>query len=108
MKDIKATFKIVRDVIIADIGFHVLTTISIFLIVTSFFVPPLGVVDPSIFVAVGELFSFAALWELHVAVRKGLDAKISHHDTSISLHGNQNEKNETESLKSEEEIINEQ
>lgn len=85
MKDIKVTFQVVRDVIIADIGFHVLTTISIFLIVTSFFIPPLGIIDSSVFVAVGELFGFAALWEMHVAVRKGLDAKISHRDTSISL-----------------------
>ena len=99
MKDIKATFNVVRDVIVADIGFHILTTISIFLIVASFFVPPLGVVDPSIFISVGELFAFAALWELHIAVRKGLDAKISHHDTSISLHGHED---------TEKEIINEQ
>ena len=97
MKDLKATFKVVRDVIIADIGFHILTTISIFLIVTSFFIPPLGVIDSSVFVAVGELFGFAALWELHVAVRKGLDAKISHHDTSISLHGHEEDnKNEND------------
>lgn len=97
MKDINATFKVVRDVIIADIGFHILTTISIFLIVTSFFIPPLGIIDPSVFVAVGELFGFAALWELHIAVRKGMDAKIEHHDTSISLHEHNTEKeNESE------------
>ena len=97
MKDLKATFKVVRDVIIADIGFHILTTISIILIVTSFFIPPLGVIDSSVFVAVGELFGFAALWEFHVAVRKGLDAKIEHHDTSISLHGHEEDnKNEND------------
>jgi len=101
MKDINATFKVVRDVIIADIGFHVLTTISIILIVTSFFIPPLGIIDSSVFVAVGELFGFAALWELHVAVRRGLDAKISHHDTSISLHGNHNKDEENESEEDE-------
>lgn len=101
MKDIKATFQTIRDVIIADIGFHILTTISIILIVTSFFVPPLGIIDPSVFVAVGELFAFAALWELHVAVRKGLDAKISHHDTSISLRGNHDKDKENESEEDE-------
>lgn len=76
MKDIKSTFKTVRDVIVADIGLHILTFTSIILIVTSFFIPPLGIIDSSVFVAVGELFGFAALWELHVAVRRGLDAKI--------------------------------
>lgn len=105
MKDIKATFQTIRDVIIADIGFHILTTVSIFLIVASFFVPPLGIIDPSIFVAVGELFGFAALWELHVAVRRGLDAKISHNSTSISLHGNhkKDKENESEELNDESE-----
>lgn len=97
MKDLKTTFKVVRDVIIADLGFHILTTISIFLIVTSFFIPPMGIIDSSVFVAVGELFGFAALWEFHVAVRKGMDAKIEHHDTSISLHEHNTEKeNESE------------
>lgn len=95
MKDIKATFQTIRDVIIADIGFHILTTISIILIVTSFFIPPLGIIDPSVFVAVGELFAFAALWELHVAVRKGLDAKISHHGMTLELN-NDNEEDDNQ------------
>ena len=97
MSDKKELFHTLRDVIIADIGFHILTTVSIILIIASFFVPPLGIIDPSVMAGVGELFAFAALWELHVAVRKGLDAKISHHDTSISLHGNHEEEKEEES-----------
>lgn len=86
MRDYKETFKYFRDVIVADIGFHILTTVSIFLIVASFFVPPIGVIDSSIFMAVGELFGFAALWELHVAVRRGTKASVTHGSTTIEIN----------------------
>ena len=96
----KLAFKTIYEAMIQDVGFHVLTTISIFLIVTSFFVPPLGIIDPSIFVGVGELFAFAGLWELHVAIRKGMDAKIRHGNTSMQITGDktklENENSETE------------
>lgn len=75
----------IYKVLVADVGFHILTTISILLIVTSFFIPPTGIIDSSVFVGVGELFAFAALWELHVAVKKGLDAKIHHNNTTIEI-----------------------
>ena len=48
--------------------------------------PPSGVIDPSVIGAVGEIAGFAALWELHIAIRKGFDAKVSHHDTTIEIN----------------------
>lgn len=95
----KLAFRAIYEAIIQDVGFHILTTVSIILIITSFFVPPLGIIDPSVFVGVGELFAFSALWELHVAIRKGMDAKIEHHDTSFTVSSSkkeeENEENET-------------
>lgn len=97
MRDNKEFFNTLRDVIIADIGFHVLTTVSIVLIIASFFVPPLGVIDPSVMAGIGEMFAFAALWELHVGLRKGISAKVSHRDTSIELSKKKdNENNEND------------
>ena len=90
----KLALKTIYEAMIQDVGFHILTTISIFLIVTSFFIPPMGIIDPSIFVAVGELFAFAGLWELHVAVRKGMDAKIKHHDTSFTVSSKKDEESD--------------
>ena len=58
--------------------------------VTSFFLPPTGVIDSSVFMGVGELFGFATLWEVHIAIRKGLDAKIQHNNTTIEIN-NDNE-----------------
>ena len=66
----------------------VLSFIAVALIVGSFFVPPMGVVDGSVLAAVGELFAFAALFALWEAVDKGIDAKVTHGDTTIAIDGN--------------------
>ena len=90
----KDTVKQICKIMIEDVGFHILTTISIILIVTSFLLPPTGVIDPSVFAGVGELFGFAALWELHVAIRRGMDAKIQHNNTTIEIINDEKEINE--------------
>lgn len=81
----------VWKILMNDIWFHIFATISIVLIVVSFFIPPTGVIDGSVFAGVGELFGFAALWEVHLAIKKGIDAKISHHDTTIEINNDKNE-----------------
>lgn len=77
----------------ADIWFHIFASTSLMLIVTSFFIPPAGVIDSSVFAGVGELFGFGALWELHVAIRKGIDAKVTHNNTTIEIN-NENDNDE--------------
>lgn len=81
----------------ADIWFHIFASTSLMLIVTSFFIPPAGIIDSSVFAGVGELFGFGALWELHVAIRKGIDAKVTHNNTTIEIN---NENNNDELLDS--------
>lgn len=74
-----------------DIWFHIFATTSIVLIVVSFFIPPTGVIDGSVFAGVGELFGFASLWEVHLAIKRGIDAKISHNSTTIEINNDKNE-----------------
>jgi hypothetical protein len=71
----------------AKIAATVLSFIAVALIVGSFFVPPMGVVDSSVLAAVGEIFAFAALFAVWEAVDKGIDAKIVHGNTTITLDG---------------------
>lgn len=78
--------KKVLSILSHDIWFHIFASLSLILIVASFIIPPTGVIDPSVIGAVGEIAGFGALWELHIAIRKGFDAKISHHDTSIEIN----------------------
>lgn len=74
----------------ADVWFHIFAIISIILIVTSFFIPPTGVIDSSVFAGVGELFGFGALWEVHIAIKKGTDAKVTHNNTTIEINNPDN------------------
>ena len=78
--------KKVLSILSHDIWFHIFASISLILIVASFILPPTGVIDPSVIGAVGEIAGFGALWELHIAIRKGFDAKFSHHDTTIEIN----------------------
>lgn len=76
----------ISKILMADIWFHIFASTSLMLIVTSFFIPPAGVIDSSVFAGVGEIFGFAALWEVHVAIKKGMDAKVTHNNTTIEIN----------------------
>lgn len=73
---------------------YALTAVSVGLIVTSFFVPPMGIIDGSVLAAVGEIFGFAALLFGWHAIDKGMDAKITHGSTTIDIVNDEGEDNE--------------
>lgn len=77
-----------------NVPFYVLTSIAVILICLSFVIPPVGVIDPSILAGVGEIFAFASLWTLIVAIEAGGTAKITHNNTSIKIN-TENEKDQT-------------
>ena len=87
--------KIVLEAVHHNWAFWVCLLISIFLMVTSFFIPPKAVIDGSVLAAVGELFGFAALANISAAIAKGIDAKVEHNGTSITI-GDLNKENEKE------------
>ena len=70
---------------------YILAFISVALIIASFIVPPMGVIDPSVLAAVGEIFGFAALVTGVKAIDKGLDAKVSHKNTTIEFTNDNDE-----------------
>lgn len=59
--------------------------IAVGLIITSFFVPPTGVIDGSVLAATGEIFAFAALGTVIKAIDKGVDARVQHRNTSVTI-----------------------
>lgn len=77
--------KKVWNILNGDWLFKLFSFSSIGLITASFIVPPTGVIDPSVFAGVGEIFAFAALYEVHRAIDKGMGATIQHNNTSITL-----------------------
>lgn len=75
----------VRNCVLHNGWFKFFSIVAVGLIIASFIVPPMGVVEPSVLAAVGELFGFAALGTVIKAIDKGVDAQIQHNNTSITV-----------------------
>lgn len=67
----------------------ILAAISVALIIGGFFVPPMGVIDGSVLTAVGLLLAFGALFAVLDAMAMGIDAKLSHNDTTIEINNDE-------------------
>ena len=76
----------IKGAVVHNIMFYILTGISVLLIIASFIVPPTGVIDPSVLAATGELFAFAALGAVYKSIDKGVDATVTHKDTTLTLN----------------------
>jgi len=61
------------------------TLTSILLIILGIFLPPLGIVDNSIIIAVGEILGFATLGEGVRIIQAGHDAKIKIKELELSV-----------------------
>ena len=79
------------DYLKANAPFWVCLAISIALLTSSWFVPPMGIIDGSVLAGVGELFGFASLWAVYKAIDKGTPASISHGQTTISVNKDEQE-----------------
>lgn len=87
--------EIVKSATMRNPAFWVCLSISIALVVAGFLVPPTGEIDGSVLTAVGELFGFATLEVVYIAIKKGIDANIRHGKTEVTIGDlNQNEKKE--------------
>ena len=71
---------------IGKVSFWVTLITSIVLIITSFFLPPTGSVDPTVMASVGELFAFGTLGTVLTAISKGADVTLQHNNTSVTLN----------------------
>lgn len=77
--------KILKETWESNIWMRILTISSIILIIASFFVPPLGIIDGSILAAVGELEAFGVLWILMYAIEKGTNASFKKGDVEVEI-----------------------
>lgn len=77
--------EIIKNAIDHNYSFWICLFVSLALIITSFFIPPLATIDGSVLAAVGEIFAFAALGSLITAIRRGKEATLRHNGTSISI-----------------------
>lgn len=71
--------------------FYVCLGVAIALLATSFFLPPTGVIDPSILKAVAELLGFAALAIVGKNLAMGKEVTFTHGDTKVEIGDNEDE-----------------
>ena len=68
-----------------NVFFWTFAIAGLLLIVASFLLPPMGVIDNSVLAAVGELDGVIALGAVIKAIDKGVDVTAQHNNTSISI-----------------------
>ena len=78
----KATF--------GNIWFDIFASIAVIMLIASWFVPPMAVIDASVLAGVGELFGFAALGTVIHAIDKGRSIEMTHGNTTMAV-GNKDE-----------------
>ena len=64
---------------------------TLILIVAGFIVPPTGVVDSSVLIAVGELNGTLAIGAVIKSIDKGRSASIRHNNTELTINGDEDE-----------------
>lgn len=96
MKNTNPTKEAVVNCMLHNGWFLFFSIVAIGLIIGSFFVPPMGVIDGSVLAAVGEIFAFAALGTVVKAIDKGVDAQVQHNNTTLTIGDiNKQETNDT-------------
>lgn len=79
--------KLVEIFKMAKLGW-IYSFISIILIFASFVLPPTGVIDNSVLMAVGEIFAFATLSKITDIIKSIQDGKsvtLKHKDTELTI-----------------------
>ncbi len=76
---------LIKHATIGNAWFWILSGFAVALITAGFLVPPMGIIDGSVLKAVGEVFAFAALGTVIMAIEKGLPAKVKHNNTSFTV-----------------------
>lgn len=68
------------------IAFWICLGISTALLVSSFVIPPTGVIDPSVLRGVGEIFAFSVLYVVIEALNRGTDVTLQKGDVNLHLN----------------------
>lgn len=76
-----------------NLWLKILTISSIILIFTGLLCPPIGIVDNSVIISVGELAGFGALFQVAKAIDIGYDTKVKIKKIELEINNNSEEKN---------------
>lgn len=74
----------------SNVWWWILTVLSVTLLFAGLFLPPMGIIDSSVLVGVGEILGLGALKCVYEAIIRGIDTTIQHNNTSITLNNPDN------------------
>lgn len=90
--------EIIKDTWRDNLWLKILTVTSIIFIAIGLFCPPLGIIDNSVIISVGELAGFGALFQVAKAIDVGYDAKVKTKQIELEINNN-GDKDESEGEK---------
>ena len=79
-----------------NIPFFILGAISLILLIISWIAPPPMQIHETVLQAVAEIFAFAALWTIVIAVEKGTAASLKKGDMELEIKEDHERKEEVE------------
>lgn len=74
-----------------NVMLKILTFAAIILLFTGLYLPPIGIIDNSVIIGVGELCGFGALWQVTKAIDKGYDTQLKIKQLEVNIHNDENE-----------------
>ena len=77
--------KIIKQSVIENVPFWILSGIAMAMGITAFFIPPMAEIHPSVLRFISWVFAFAALWTVFVSMMRGIDARLQHGNTSLTI-----------------------
>lgn len=79
-----------------NIPFFILGGVSLLLLIISWIAPPPMQVHESVLQAVAEIFGFASLWTIVIAVEKGTGASLRKGDVEVEIKEDHEQEKEVE------------
>lgn len=85
--------EVIKKAFAKNWSFWICLGVSITLGTIGFFTPPQGIIDGSVLTYTGELIGFVAVDNIRRAISKGLDARVKHGKTEVTIRdlNNQNQ-----------------
>lgn len=86
--------KILKHSVVENVPFWILAGIAMALGITAFFIPPRAEIHPSVLRLISWIFAFTALWTVFASMMRGIDARLQHGKTSLTIGDIDKKKNE--------------
>lgn len=77
--------KIIKHSVVENVPFWILAGVALIIGIIAFFLPPLGDIKPNAMKFISWIFAFTALWTVFASMMRGIDARLQHGKTSLTV-----------------------